>query len=392
MKTTTRYEPHDSRAFRDVLGRFPTGVVAITGLDEHGAPIGMIVGSFVSVSLSPPLVGFFPMASSKTFPKIQASGRFCVNVLSSDQVRVCSALANSSGDKFKDVEWVPREGTGCPQIVGSLAWIDCTIDTLAPAGDHLSVLGAVDCLEVADGSSSPMVFYQGGYGRFVGASVSAWDQPEFLAPLRLVATEHSALQDLAARYSMELLVLVESDGEMVVISSTGEALVDGLVTRVGSRVPIFPPMGGVFYAWSADGARRWAKLCAERGIPADSADAILARIRTAGWSLGLGTESSYLIDRISARIPAGVSKQDRRQALEAVASELEFESTDPQRHPEASETLVVRSVVMPVFTGGSEPAFFISMFGRQSMTGSELNELQSALAAVISRLREVDAS
>ena len=70
----------DSKEFRTVLGHFPTGVVIISGLDNSGRPQGLTIGSFSSISLDPPLVGFFPGLNSKSWPAIAESGAFCVNV------------------------------------------------------------------------------------------------------------------------------------------------------------------------------------------------------------------------------------------------------------------------------------------------------------------------
>ena len=56
----------DPRHFRNVLGHFPTGVTVVTGVDGTGQPVGITIGSFVSVSLDPPLVGFLPGASSQS--------------------------------------------------------------------------------------------------------------------------------------------------------------------------------------------------------------------------------------------------------------------------------------------------------------------------------------
>ena len=69
----------DSREFRRILGHYPTGVCAITAVSD-GRPVGMVVGSFTSISLDPPLVAFLPDRKSTTWAAIQAAGRFCVNV------------------------------------------------------------------------------------------------------------------------------------------------------------------------------------------------------------------------------------------------------------------------------------------------------------------------
>lgn len=49
----------DARKFQTVLGHFPTGVAALTALPDGGEPTGMVVGSFTSVSLDPPLLSRF---------------------------------------------------------------------------------------------------------------------------------------------------------------------------------------------------------------------------------------------------------------------------------------------------------------------------------------------
>ena len=75
----------DSARFRQVLGHLPTGVVVVTGVDATGAPSGITIGSFVSVSLDPPLVGFFPGNASRSWSHIAEGKGFCANVLTSAQ-------------------------------------------------------------------------------------------------------------------------------------------------------------------------------------------------------------------------------------------------------------------------------------------------------------------
>jgi 3-hydroxy-9,10-secoandrosta-1,3,5(10)-triene-9,17-dione monooxygenase reductase component len=155
----------DSAKYRQVLGHFPTGVTVITAMDE-GAPVGLAVGSFSSVSLEPALVGFFATHTSSTWPRIQAAGSFCVNILSEDQEEVCRRFATSGGDKFAGLGWTPSGHSGAPLLDGSLAWIDCDISEVVEAGDHVLVLGAVRDLGVRH-EGGPLVFFRGGYGRFV---------------------------------------------------------------------------------------------------------------------------------------------------------------------------------------------------------------------------------
>ncbi|HEX7751857.1 MAG TPA: flavin reductase family protein [Novosphingobium sp.] len=154
----------DPAAFRQVLGSYPTGVCAITALGAEGKPVGMVVGTFTSVSIDPPLVGFLPGRSSATWPQIQTAGRFCVNVLGSDQQAVCRQVAAKGADKFAGLDIVISDH-GLPIIAGSIARIECTIHSVTEAGDHWFVLGNVLHMEVSR-DEDPMLFHRGRYGGF----------------------------------------------------------------------------------------------------------------------------------------------------------------------------------------------------------------------------------
>jgi len=159
----------DEARFRQVLGHFATGVTVVTSCDEAGAPIGLAVNSFTSVSIDPPLVAFCVGRKSRTWPRIRAAGRFAVNILAADQEAVSRRFATTGGgrarfDRFEGVGWHPS-AAGSPVIEGVLAWIDATVDDEHDAGDHVLVMGRVSALEVVR-EGSPLVFYRGGYGRF----------------------------------------------------------------------------------------------------------------------------------------------------------------------------------------------------------------------------------
>ncbi|NDU75881.1 flavin reductase [Actinomadura sp. DSM 109109] len=156
----------DPAAFRSVLGRFATGVVAVTALDpDSGLPRGLAVNSFTSVSLDPPLVAFCVAHTSTTWPAMRAAGRLCVNILAEPQRDVSEALAFGNGpDKFAGIPWTPGPG-GAPLIDGALAWIECSVEQEHLAGDHRIVVARVHDLAELD-DAGPLVFYRGGYGAF----------------------------------------------------------------------------------------------------------------------------------------------------------------------------------------------------------------------------------
>jgi len=153
----------DSATFRQVLGHFPTGVTVITSPGDE--PTGMTVGSFFSISLDPPLVGFCAGKDSVSWPAIREAGAFCVNVLAEDQEHISRNFASKEPDKFRGIGWEPTPGTGSPKLLDVLASIDCTIEHVHDAGDHEIAVGRVLALEV-EREAGPLVFFRGGYGKF----------------------------------------------------------------------------------------------------------------------------------------------------------------------------------------------------------------------------------
>lgn len=153
----------DSAEFRRILGHYPTGVCAISAMDGV-RPVGMVVGSFTSVSLDPPLVAFLPDRKSSSWPRIEKAKRFCVNILSDHQEAVCRAISSKTADKFKSVPYRLSD-CGLPIIDGIVAWIACDLDAVHEAGDHFIAVGRVRSLAV-ENPHQPLLFFRGGYGQF----------------------------------------------------------------------------------------------------------------------------------------------------------------------------------------------------------------------------------
>lgn len=144
---------------RRVLGAFATGVTVITG-DAAGRPVGFACQSFSSLSLDPPLVLFCPARTSTTWPLIQASGSFTVNVLADDQETLCRLFAGP-GDRFEGLAW-QGSSTG-PVLPGVLATVHCDVEAVHDGGDHELVVGRVrDLLLHRD--AGPLLFFRGGFG------------------------------------------------------------------------------------------------------------------------------------------------------------------------------------------------------------------------------------
>ncbi|MFW2381124.1 MAG: flavin reductase family protein [Acidimicrobiales bacterium] len=154
----------DPENFRRVLGNMPTGVTIVTAQPPAG-PVGVAIGSFVSISLDPPLVGFFLGNQSQSGAGLREAGSFCVNVLCHTQLELCATMASRAEDKFENWEWSPAPATNSPLFPGIRAFIDCSIDDIIPVGDHDLFIGRVLALDTVE-DVEPMVFHAGRYGSF----------------------------------------------------------------------------------------------------------------------------------------------------------------------------------------------------------------------------------
>ncbi len=240
----------DPAWFRQVLGQYPTGVCVVTGIGIDGAPTGLVVGSFTSVSLEPPIVAFFPDQSSSSWPKIRPSKGFCVNVLAQDQEHLCRQFAAKGGDKFAGVGWRPAE-SGSPVLDHVVAWIDCRLAGVHNVGDHDLVLGRVLELEV-ERPSNPLLFFRGGYGRFRSHTLALGDA-DLRRELHLVDSARDQMEAVASELDGQCVAWALAGDEIVLLASSGAPERPGVPARmVGARMPTVPPMGSTFMAYADD--------------------------------------------------------------------------------------------------------------------------------------------
>lgn len=157
---STAIEPSQLRA---ALGHYASGITIITS-QADGEPIGFTCQSFHSLSVNPPLVSFSVMCSSYSYPKIRQTGRFAVNILSSEQIGLSSLFARQGADKWLQVDFEPSP-LGNPILVDCLLWLDCEIHAEHQVGDHLLVIGEVKALQQQQTAveQQPLVYFKGQY-------------------------------------------------------------------------------------------------------------------------------------------------------------------------------------------------------------------------------------
>lgn len=156
----------DPAEFRAVLGAYPTGVCVVTSTDMSGNHHAMVVGSFCSISLDPPLVGFFPAKTSRTWRAMRDCTRFCINVLGANHTEYCDKFTARAADKFAGINAHSSPG-GQPRLQDALAWIDVTVAHITDVGDHDLVVGRVTALAAA-ATGEPLIFFRGRYRALAG--------------------------------------------------------------------------------------------------------------------------------------------------------------------------------------------------------------------------------
>ncbi len=147
--------------FRQLLGRFVTGVTVLTARDTEGKPVGMTASSLASVSLTPPLVSVCIDLSASAYDTLVEAEHFVVNVLAEDQEELSRRFAQPQAiQDFAGVGWHDVE-LGVPRLEGAVAYIECAREATWPGGDHTILLGRV--VSGAVGEGRPLVYYRGGY-------------------------------------------------------------------------------------------------------------------------------------------------------------------------------------------------------------------------------------
>ena len=138
---------------------FPAGV-CVVGADAHGDRIAATIGSLISLSLEPPLVGISVGRDLALHELLRSAGAFGISILRGDQADVASQFARGAPPIVLWQGVATREGvTGAPLLADALAWIECSVWAEYDAGDHTLFVGEV--LGAEKGRSAPPLVYLG---------------------------------------------------------------------------------------------------------------------------------------------------------------------------------------------------------------------------------------
>ncbi len=173
------------RDFRAALGRFASGVTVVTVPEagERAGVRGVTANAFLSVSLRPPLVLVSIDKKARAHAALQSAERYGVSILAQDQGPISDHFAGFA----ETVTPTFTELSGLAVVEGAVAHLVCRIVDRHEAGDHTLFIGEVEALatndgqgEVKDGAKdgvkddangaggdAPLLYFKGGYGRFV---------------------------------------------------------------------------------------------------------------------------------------------------------------------------------------------------------------------------------
>jgi flavin reductase (DIM6/NTAB) family NADH-FMN oxidoreductase RutF len=158
--------PVDAAEFAAALGQYAAGVCLLTVRDEID-DVGTTVSSVMSVSAAPPLVAVGLTAGGYPAEVLEEVGTCALTVLAASHAIVASRFSSagrpSARHLLESVPWTRAAGSGGIVLTGGLGALDCRLDRLVEAGDHVLALLAVDAVLPGDPSAAPLLRHRGRY-------------------------------------------------------------------------------------------------------------------------------------------------------------------------------------------------------------------------------------
>lgn len=164
----------DSNAFKEAMRRLAASVCLITTAQDDGQRFGLTATAVCSLSAEPPMLLCCLNRASHSFGAVAEAGRFCVNVLSLEDAAVAHHFSGDrpAAEKFSAGSW--RTGaTGAPMLASALAAFDCRLSQTVEAATHAIMIGEVQEVALCAGGSRPLLYAEGGYGRFTAEDAEA---------------------------------------------------------------------------------------------------------------------------------------------------------------------------------------------------------------------------
>ena len=137
------------------------------GASADRLDVGTTVTSVMSVSATPPLIAVGLTAGGYPVEVLEEVGRCALTVLGAQHAIVASRFAShgrpSARHLLESVVWTRAAGSGAIVLSDGLAAVDCRLDRLVPAGDHVLALLELKDVPVLNPAVSPLIRLRGRY-------------------------------------------------------------------------------------------------------------------------------------------------------------------------------------------------------------------------------------
>jgi flavin reductase (DIM6/NTAB) family NADH-FMN oxidoreductase RutF len=163
------------RLFRDVMGRFATGVTVVT-TRVAGDTFGMTANAFMAGSLVPLLCVVSISKRAQMHGRLLEARHYGVSFLSQEQQHLAAHFAGKRLEGLvPDFELGPT-----PTLKRAVAAVTAELASTADCGDHTLFVGAITSLVLGD-AARPLLFHRGRYERldWRSAADKAEPPPEF---------------------------------------------------------------------------------------------------------------------------------------------------------------------------------------------------------------------
>jgi flavin reductase (DIM6/NTAB) family NADH-FMN oxidoreductase RutF len=170
-------------AYREVLGRFATGVTVVTVKSPATGDVrGMTANAFMSVSLDPPLVLVSVRRDARMHTLLNEAGRYGVSLLGERLEREARRFAGMPVAAYEPAPAF-QERSGTPILREALGWLVATVVDEHEAGDHTLFIGEIVDLEAGHPSQRPLGFYRSSFAEVSvlegrgPVPIEPWDHP-----------------------------------------------------------------------------------------------------------------------------------------------------------------------------------------------------------------------
>jgi flavin reductase (DIM6/NTAB) family NADH-FMN oxidoreductase RutF len=158
-----RADPGQDR-FKETMAAVPTGVAIVSSAFSGGFR-ALAASSFTSASLDPPLLLVCLDSQTQTLEAVAETAAFNLSVLERGQEFLAERFSGRA--PLVDPSWqeVPHRlgGNGLPIVEGCVAWFECRLQRLYPAGDHDIALGGV--MRAGREAGEPLILWDRAFWR-----------------------------------------------------------------------------------------------------------------------------------------------------------------------------------------------------------------------------------